>query len=122
MDIDNQHSISAIMEYVNTANLKGSVEIKGNSIWWHLGDVILEFSIDSLETTVLYYCRKKKPHYIGHFHEDHSDTIPLIQDINREDKAVMITATLSGESSFKLIDKATKRKKSRFFIRRYYSC
>lgn len=120
MDIDNQDNISAIMEYVNTADLKGRVEIKENSIWWHLGDVILEFCVDPRETTVLYYCRKKKPHYIGHFHEDHSAIIPLIQDINSEDKIVCITS-IFGESNIKLINKDTPKKKSRFFVRRYYS-
>ena len=120
MNVDNQDNISAIKEYVNNTNLKGCVEVKGDSIWWHLGDVILEFCIDPRETTILYYCRKKKPHYIGHFHEDHSAIIPLIQDINSEDKMVCITVNF-GESNIKLISKETPKKKNRFFVRRYYS-
>ena len=120
MNIDNQDNISAIIEYCNNTDLKGRVEIRGDSIWWYLGDVILEFYIDSREATVLYYCKKKKPHYIGHFHEDHSAIIPLIQDINSEDKIVCISV-IFGESDVKLINKDTPKKKSRFFVRRYYS-
>ena len=120
MDFDSQENTSAIMQYVKTTKLKGSVEIKGDSFWWYLGDVILEFFIDPRETTVLYYCRKKKPHYIGHFHEDHSAIIPLIQDINSEDKMVCITVYFGG-SDIKLISKDTPKKKSRYFVRRYYS-
>lgn len=71
-----------------------------------------------------YYIRKNNKNkfkYIGHLHVDNEDVINMINEINREDKMVKITATFLG-SAFQIVDKDTKRKKSWFLIRRYYSC
>ncbi len=110
-----------IMKYVNSANLKGEVEIIGDGIiLWDLDGVCLKFFVDDRETTILYSRRKNMFFEIGHFHKDICDVINLIQDINSEDNIVHITAFL-GSSRFAIEHKTEKKKKSWFLVRHYYS-
>lgn len=120
MKTDEQNEfILSIMNYVKTAKLKGSVKIEENQFSWYLGDIRLIFYMDLRETTVEYY-RLKGKMPIGHFHEDNSEVIKLIEDINCDGKMILITDTWLG-SAIRLVDKSEKKKKSRFFVRRYYS-
>ena len=120
MNAENKNEADAIMAYVKSASLKGSVEIDEHSFLWDLGGVYLQFYIDAYETTVFYSYRKSRFFNRGHFHEDNCDIISLIDEINDKDKIVRITFHALG-SSFCVVDKACTKKKSRLFIRRYYS-
>lgn len=120
MDVSNQDEILSIIEYVKSAKLKGNIKIEENAFIWELGDVCLHFYIDYCETTIEYFGRKNKICSVGHFHEDNSSVVELINDINCESNMVEISVSFLG-SSFNLLDKTTKKKKSWFFVRRYYS-
>ena len=120
MDENSQNAILSIMNYVQSTNLKGNVDIKENSFWWDLGNIILHFDIDVYETPVAYFYRTRE-NCLGHFHEVNARVKEFIQDINDENKIVQITTTFSGTFSFALIHKTAKKKKSRFFVRHYYS-
>lgn len=85
------------------------------------GKISLEFIFNSGEIIINYFKRQNRLKPIGHMHINNEEIIDMINEINREDKVVRITATFFG-SSFQIIEKATKRKKSWFLIRRYYSC
>ncbi|MDE6442342.1 MAG: hypothetical protein K2L12_06300 [Clostridia bacterium] len=100
--------------------LKGKVDIGKDLLWWELGNIKLNFSVDIDETLVTYYHCKRKSKYIGHMHLDNCDLINLINDINSENKMVKITVSFLG-STFDVIDKNIKKKKSWFLVRRYYS-
>ena len=118
-----QDEINAIMEYISSTNLKGRVEIGDNdSFWWHLGGVSLSFHIGSGETTIEYGRYNWKHFPIGHLHVDNSDLIQMIKEIDSESKMVEISSALPLGSSFAIIDKTRKKKKSWLLIRRYYSC
>ncbi len=109
------------MDYLKSANLKGNAEIvDDNEFLWDLGGIFLRFFINNSETTVVYSRRKSHNLGIGHFHEDSCNVISLIQDINREDKRIHITA-LFGGSGFAIEHKTKKKKKSWLFVRHYYS-
>ena len=113
--------VSDIVDYVKSANLKGKVEMIGDTeILWDLEGIYLRFLIDDRETTVLYSHRKNRFFEIGHFHEDNCDVINLLQDINGKDNRVHISAFL-GCSNFGLEQKTEKKKKSWLFVRHYYS-
>ena len=121
MSVDNKEEVLAVMEFVKSAQLKGTVEIiSDNEFSWDLGGVFLRFLVDNRETTVLYSRRKSKLFEIGHFHEDNCNVISLIQDINSEDKRVHIAALL-GCSDFGIEHKTEKKKKSWVLVRHYYS-
>ena len=111
MRVDNKEEVLAVMEFVKSAKLKGTVEIKSdNEFSWDLGGIFLRFLVDNHETTVLYSRRKSKLFEIGHFHEDNCNVISLIQDINSEDKRVHIAALL-GCSDFGIEHKTEKKKR-----------
>ena len=120
MSADNKNEILTIMEYVKTADLKGSVEINKDEFLWDIGGIFLRFAIDIRETTVFYARRKSQLFGIGHFHEDNCDVISLINEINNEDKIVQITVYPLG-SSFSIVNKNDKKKKSWGIVRHYYS-
>lgn len=121
MSADNKDEVLVIMEYLKSANLKGTAEIIGDDDFlWDLGGIYLRFLIDIRETTVLYSRRKSQFFEIGHFHEDNSCVTSLIQDINSEDKIVHV-AVLFGVSNFSIEPKTEKKKKSWLLVRHYYS-
>lgn len=120
MNMENENDVLAIMEYVKTAKLKGSVEIGKDEFLWDLGGIFLRFTIDNLETTVIYARRKSQRFGIGHFHEDNCDVISLINEINNEDKIVQVTVHPLG-SSFCIVNKTDRRKKNWVIVRHYYS-
>ncbi len=121
MNVDNKDEVLTVMEFVKSANLKGTVEIIGeHEFLWNLGGIFLRFLIDSRETTVLYSRRKSHFFEIGHFHEDNCEVLSLIQEINSEDKRVHI-AVLLGGSNFDIEYKTEKKKKSWLVVRHYYS-
>ncbi len=120
MNVGNGDEVLAIMEYIKSANLKGSVEIGNNEFLWDLGGVFLRFAIDVRETTVFYLHRKSQLLNIGHFHEDNFNVISLINEINSEDKRVQITVHPLGDS-FSIINKTDKKKRSWLIVRYYYS-
>lgn len=120
MNMENENKVLTIMEYVKTADLKGNVEIGKDEFLWDLGGIFLRFSIDIRETTVFYSRRKSQLSGIGHFHEDNCDVISLINEINNADKIVRISVHPLG-SSFCLVDKTHKKKKSWVIVRYYYS-
>ncbi len=112
--------VLSIIEYVKSAKLKGNVEIISDEQFvWDLGGLYLSFLIDNRETTVVYSKSKSQFLEIGHFHEDNSNVINLIQDINRADKRIHIAAFLG--SGFCIEDKTMKKKKSWLLVRHYYS-
>ena len=112
--------IFEIMEYVQSANLKGSVTVVGeNEFLWDLGGVFLRFSVDDRETTIGYSHHKNKFTEIAHFHENTCDVIDFIRDVNREDARVHIAAFLFG-GYLEIEQKSAEKKKSRF-VRHYYS-
>lgn len=121
MDNCSQDEVSSIINYVKSAKLKGSVDVGEEWFWWNLGDVELYFCIDKYDTTVSYFRNGHKTILIGHFHVDNSEVVKLVQDINCESKMVQITASVLF-SSFSIINKTDKKKKSWFLCRRYYSC
>ena len=84
-------------------------------------DYNIQFNFTLLdETSIEYYrCKKNKAIYLGHTHYDTSEVLNLIQDINDKNKILKITVTPLFQT-FSVIDRA-KKKKSGFFIRRYYS-
>ncbi len=116
----NKDVISSIIEFVKSTKLKGNVEIDEKSFWWNLENIKLCFYLDIDETSIEYYrCKKNKAIYLGHTHYDTSEVLNLIQDINDKNKILKITVTPLFQT-FSVIDRA-KKKKSGFFIRRYYS-
>ena len=116
----NKDEVLAILDYVKSTNLKGSVEIEETDFWWDLGGIFLHFMIDDRETTVCYSRRKSQFFDIGHFHEDNCNVISLIQNINNENNRVHIVA-LFGGSNFGIEQKTDKKKKSWLLGRHYYS-
>ncbi|MDE7395765.1 MAG: hypothetical protein K2M95_06580 [Clostridiales bacterium] len=120
MNVENENEALAIMEYVKTADLKGNVEIGKDEFLWDLGGIFLRFAIELRETTVFYSRRKSQLFGIGHFHLEHADVINTIQEINREDRIVRITVDPLG-SSFCIVNKTDKKKKSWLIVRHYYS-
>lgn len=121
MDNPNFVEDKAIIDYVKSIKLKGNVSFENYGFRWELGSLILDFIANSGETVINYYKGTKKLIEIGHTHVNNEDVINMINEINREDKVVKITATFLG-STFEIVDKDAKRKKSRFLIHRYYSC
>ena len=121
--MDNQNFVNnaSIIDYVKSTNLKGKVSVVNFGFIWDLENLSLKFIFNSGETVIDYFKGKKNLISIGQLHVDNEDVIEMINEINREDKIVKITVTLLG-SSFQIVDKASKRKKSWFLIRRYYSC
>lgn len=106
--MENNNEINTIMEYVKSADLKGSVEIIGDDEFlWDLGGIFLHFAIDARETTVFYSRRKSQRFGFCHFHEDNC----VIKDINSEDKIVQITVHPLGDN-FCIVNKSDKKKKS----------
>ena len=121
MSVGNKEEVLAVMEFVKSAKLKGTVEIISDyEFLWDLDGVFLRFFVDNNETTVSYSLRKSLLFEIGHFHEDNCNVISLIQDINSEDKRVHIAALL-GCSNFGIEHKTKKKKKSWVLVRHYYS-
>lgn len=120
MKIESKDEVLAIMEYVKSTNLKGTVEIGENYFWWNLGDVELYFGLDLTETKVEYYRRKNKLLYLGHAHFENSDVLTFIRDVNDENKMLQITVTPLF-FTLSVIDTTAKQKKSWFLVRRYYS-
>ena len=110
-----------VIIYVKTIKAKGKVSFENYGFRWDLEGLSLAFIFNSGETVIAYYKNAKKLVEIGHLHVDNEDAINMINEINREDKMVKITATVFG-SNFEIVDKNTKRKKSWFLVRRYYSC
>ena len=121
--MDNQKFVddATIIDYVKSTKLKGKVNFVNYGFKWDLEKLSLTFIFNSGETVIDYFKDKNKLVPIGHLHIDNEDVIDMIDEINREDKMVKITVTLFG-SSFQIVDKAAKRKKSWLLIRRYYSC
>lgn len=120
MSPENKTEVSDIMEYVKSANLKGSLEIGENEFLWNLGGIYLRFNLDDCETTISYSRHRNQVFDIGHFHEDNNNVIDLIKNINCEDKRVQISVYLLA-SNFRLVDKTDKRKRNWLIIRHYYS-
>ena len=121
MSVDDKEEVLAVMEFVKSAKLKGTVEIiSDNEFSWDLGGIFLRFLVDNRETTVLYSRGKSHFFEIGHFHEVNCDVISLIQEINSEDKRIHI-AVLLGGSNFSIEHKTEKQKKSWVLVRHYYS-
>ncbi|MCH5155414.1 MAG: hypothetical protein J1F69_02305 [Clostridiales bacterium] len=122
--MDNQNYVDdkAIIDYVKSIKLKGNVSFENYGFMWDLEGVSLAFISNSGEMMVNYYKKgKKKLVEIGHLHVDNEDVINMINEINSEDKMVKITAAFLC-STFEVVDKTAKRKKSCFLVRRYYSC
>lgn len=121
--MDNKNFIddASIIDYVKSTNLKGKITFENYGFRWDLETISLMFISNSGEMEIDYYKRKNKLKLIGHLHVDNEDVIDVINEINREDKMIMITVTFLG-STFEIVDKDIKRKKSCFLIRRYYSC
>ena len=121
--MDNQKFVddASIIDYVKSINFKGKISFEAYGFRWDLGTLSLAFISNSGETTIEY---KHKLISLGHIHVDNEEVIDLINQINREDKMIQITASCFGAfgSSFKIVDKTAKKKKSCLFIRRYYSC
>lgn len=114
------NEVLSIIEYVKSAKLKGKVEIiNSDQFIWDLGGIFLRFLIDNGETTVIYSKRKNQIFEIGHFHEDNSNVINLIQDINCDNKRIHIVAFIG--SAFRIEDKTMRKKKSWLLCRHYYS-
>ena len=114
------NEVLSIIEYVKSTKLKGKVEIiNDDQFFWDLGGIYLRFLIGDHETTVVYSKRKNQIFEIGHFHEENSDVINLIQDINCDNKRIHIVAFLG--SIFRIEDKTMRKKKSWLLVRHYYS-
>ena len=110
----------AIIDYVKSAKLKGTVEIISDDHFiWDIGGLFLRFLIDDGETTVVYSKKKNQLFDIGHFHEDNCDDLNLIQNINDENNRIHIT--VSFVSSFCIEHKTNKKKKNWLIVRHYYS-
>ncbi|MDE6585859.1 MAG: hypothetical protein K2K80_04175 [Clostridia bacterium] len=121
MDNKNLVDDAAIIDYVKSTNLKGKISFENYGFIWDLGSLSLIFICNSGEMQIEYCKRKNKLISIGHLHVDNEDVIDMINEINREDKMVKITTTFLG-STFEIVDKDSKRKKSWFLFRSYYSC
>ena len=114
-------SVSKIIDAVKALTLKGKADFGEDWFWWELGEVELCFDLDIQETKIEYYRRgKNKAIALGHMHCDNSDLLKLIQDINNNNKIVKILITPLF-SSFSVVDKTIKKKRSWFLVRRYYS-
>lgn len=113
----------ALMEYVKSTELKGKVQIISDyEFLWDLGGIFLRFLFDDQEAMIIYSRRKSNYFEIGHFHEDCCNLINLIKDINSADKRVHIAVLfyIFG-SSFRIENKAKKKKKSWLIVNHYYS-
>ena len=119
---ESQNEVLTIIEYVKSANLKGSVEINRESFWWNLGDVTLVFYLGDGETIVEYYHSKHIRFNLGHLHVNTSDLMKFIQDINCENKMVKISVFIPLLiSKLTIVNKTVGKKRSGLFVRRYYS-
>ena len=110
-----------IIDHVKSMHLKGEVSFENYGFRWELGGLSLAFIFNSGETVINYYKGKGRLVEIGHTHVDNEEVINMINEINRDDKMVKITATCLG-STFRIVDRTEKRKKSWLLVRRYYSC
>ncbi|MBO4990353.1 MAG: hypothetical protein J6D37_08495 [Clostridia bacterium] len=120
---ERQSDVASIMEYVKSATLKGSTQIAETWFLWNLGEISLHFILDERETTVEYFRHDDQKNAIGQIQKENSEVIGLIEEINSEDKMVLITRSLLNFcNTFAVVDKAAEKKKSSFFVRRYYSC
>ena len=113
----------ALMEYVKSTELKGKVQIISDyEFLWDLGGISLRFLFDAQEAIIIYSRCKSNCFEIGHFHEDSCNLINLIKDINNADNRIHIAVLFyMFGSTFRIENKAKKKKKSWVIVNHYYS-
>lgn len=120
---ERQSDVASIMDFVKSATLKGSTQIGETWFLWELGEITLHFNVEESQTTVEYFRHDDPKNAIGQIQKENSEVIGLIEAINSKDKMVFITRSLLNVcNSFAVVDKSAEKKKSGFFVRRYYSC
>lgn len=124
MDNANQQiSKTVIMDYVRSNKFKGTLDVGEDCFTWDLDGVFFRFSVYDNQTDVEYFVNKESDDPIGKLIKDNAEVLPLIEQINDENKMVEVTKYFFGIcNSFMVVDKSVGKKKSRLFVRRYYSC